>query len=49
MGMPIPPFPDDSTPNRAGGACRTKVLDGTVDHRDTLLTDPSHLALDLSS
>jgi ferredoxin len=22
------------------GTCRTKVLDGTVDHRDTLLTDP---------
>ena len=22
------------------GTCRTRVLDGTVDHRDTLLTDP---------
>ena len=22
------------------GTCRTKVLDGSVDHRDTLLTDP---------
>lgn len=24
------------------GTCRTRVLDGTVDHRDTLLTDPEH-------
>ena len=22
------------------GTCRTRVLDGAVDHRDTLLTDP---------
>ena len=24
------------------GTCRTRVLDGTVDHRDTLLTGPEH-------
>jgi len=24
------------------GTCRTRVLGGTVDHRDTLLTDPEH-------
>lgn len=24
------------------GTCRTRVLDGEVDHRDTLLTDPEH-------
>jgi ferredoxin len=30
------------------GTCRTRVLDGSVDHRDTLLTDPErddHLML----
>jgi ferredoxin len=24
------------------GTCRTRVLDGTVEHRDTLLTTPEH-------
>lgn len=26
------------------GTCRTRVLDGTVEHRDTLLTDPEREA-----
>jgi ferredoxin len=26
------------------GTCRTRVLDGEVDHRDTLLTDPERAA-----